>query len=338
MSDQTAKADDDVVLQVEDLKTWFNTPRGIARVVDGVSLRIKRGRALAVVGESGSGKTMLARSIMGLIPEPPGIRAGGIVWFKGQDLRQLPEREMQKLRGDRIAMIFQDPMSSLNPVLPIGEQIAEVLVEHLGMNWQQANARALELLIDVGVPSPEQRLKEYPHQLSGGLRQRVMIAIGMACRPDLLIADEPTTALDVSIQAQILRLMKRYQRENNMAMLFVSHDLGTVAGIADDIMVMYAGKVVEYGSARQVLHSPRMPYTRALLRAIPRLDRKSRLQVIDGRPPDLTQLPQGCAFAARCEFAADQCRAQIPTLEFEDGHGYACWKPVARTKEAEVVE
>lgn len=338
MSDQTAKADDDVVLQVEDLKTWFNTPRGIARVVDGVSLRIKRGRALAVVGESGSGKTMLARSIMGLIPEPPGIRAGGSVWFKGQDLRQLPEREMQKLRGDRIAMIFQDPMSSLNPVLPIGEQIAEVLVEHLGMNWQQANARALELLIDVGVPSPEQRLKEYPHQLSGGLRQRVMIAIGMACRPDLLIADEPTTALDVSIQAQILRLMKRYQRENNMAMLFVSHDLGTVAGIADDIMVMYAGKVVEYGSARQVLHSPRMPYTRALLRAIPRLDRKSRLQVIDGRPPDLTQLPQGCAFAARCEFAADQCRAQIPTLEVEDGHGYACWKPVARTKEAEVVE
>lgn len=338
MSDQTAKADDDVVLQVEDLKTWFNTPRGIARVVDGVSLRIKRGRTLAVVGESGSGKTMLARSIMGLIPEPPGIRAGGSVWFKGQDLRQLPEREMQKLRGDRIAMIFQDPMSSLNPVLPIGEQIAEVLVEHLGMNWQQANARALELLIDVGVPSPEQRLKEYPHQLSGGLRQRVMIAIGMACRPDLLIADEPTTALDVSIQAQILRLMKRYQRENNMAMLFVSHDLGTVAGIADDIMVMYAGKVVEYGSARQVLHSPRMPYTRALLRAIPRLDRKSRLQVIDGRPPDLTQLPQGCAFAARCEFAADQCRAQIPTLEFEDGHGYACWKPVARTKEAEVVE
>lgn len=338
MSDQTAKADDDVVLQVEDLKTWFNTPRGIARVVDGVSLRIKRGRTLAVVGESGSGKTMLARSIMGLIPEPPGIRAGGSVWFKGQDLRQLPEREMQKLRGDRIAMIFQDPMSSLNPVLPIGEQIAEVLVEHLGMNWQQANARALELLIDVGVPSPEQRLKEYPHQLSGGLRQRVMIAIGMACRPDLLIADEPTTALDVSIQAQILRLMKRYQRENNMAMLFVSHDLGTVAGIADDIMVMYAGKVVEYGSARQVLHSPRMPYTRALLRAIPRLDRKSRLQVIDGRPPDLTQLPQGCAFAARCEFAADQCRAQIPTLEVEDGHGYACWKPVARTKEAEVVE
>lgn len=338
MSDQTAKADDDVVLQVEDLKTWFNTPRGIARVVDGVSLRIKRGRTLAVVGESGSGKTMLARSIMGLIPEPPGIRAGGSVWFKGQDLRQLPEREMQKLRGDRIAMVFQDPMSSLNPVLPIGEQIAEVLVEHLGMNWQQANARALELLIDVGVPSPEQRLKEYPHQLSGGLRQRVMIAIGMACRPDLLIADEPTTALDVSIQAQILRLMKRYQRENNMAMLFVSHDLGTVAGIADDIMVMYAGKVVEYGSARQVLHSPRMPYTRALLRAIPRLDRKSRLQVIDGRPPDLTQLPQGCAFAARCEFAADQCRAQIPTLEVEDGHGYACWKPVARTKEAEVVE
>lgn len=338
MSDQTAKADDHVILQVEDLKTWFNTPRGIARVVDGVSLRIKRGRALAVVGESGSGKTMLARSILGLIPEPPGIRAGGSVWFKGQDLRQLPEREMQKLRGDRIAMIFQDPMSSLNPVLPIGEQIAEVLVEHLGMNWQQANARALELLIDVGVPSPEQRLKEYPHQLSGGLRQRVMIAIGMACRPDLLIADEPTTALDVSIQAQILRLMKRYQRENNMAMLFVSHDLGTVAGIADDIMVMYAGKVVEYGSARQVLHSPRMPYTRALLRAIPRLDRKSRLQVIDGRPPDLTQLPQGCAFAARCEFAADQCRAQIPTLEVEDGHGYACWKPVARTKEAEVVE
>lgn len=338
MSAQATNADDDVVLQVEDLKTWFNSPRGVARVVDGVSLRIQRGRTLAVVGESGSGKTMLARSIMGLIPEPPGIRAGGSVWFKGQDLRQLPEREMQKLRGDRIAMIFQDPMSSLNPVLPIGEQIAEVLVAHLGMTWPQANARALELLIDVGVPSPELRLKEYPHQLSGGLRQRVMIAIGMACRPDLLIADEPTTALDVSIQAQILRLMKRYQRENNMAMLFVSHDLGTVAGIADDIMVMYAGKVVEYGSAQQVLHSPRMPYTRALLRAIPRLDRKSRLQVIDGRPPDLTQLPQGCAFAARCEFAAEQCRERVPPLETHDGHGYACWMPVTETRGAEVVE
>lgn len=333
-----AAQNDNLILDVQDLKTWFNTPRGVARVVDGVSLRIHRGRTLAVVGESGSGKTMLARSIMGLIPEPPGIRAGGSVWFKGQDLRQLPEREIQKLRGDRIAMIFQDPMSSLNPVLPIGEQIAEVLVAHLGMTWQQAGARALELLIDVGVPSAEQRLKEFPHQLSGGLRQRVMIAIGMACRPDLLIADEPTTALDVSIQAQILRLMKRYQRENNMAMLFVSHDLGTVAGIADDIMVMYAGKVVEYGSAQQVLHSPRMPYTRALLRAIPRLDRKCRLQVIDGRPPDLTELPEGCAFSDRCEFAVSRCLESAPPLETKEGHGYACWMPIMNTTDLEAVE
>lgn len=330
-------AADELVLDVQELNTWFNTSRGLARVVDGVSLRISRGRTLAVVGESGSGKTMLARSIMGLVPEPPGIRAGGSVWFKGRDLRQLAEGEMQKLRGNRIAMIFQDPMSSLNPVLPIGEQIAEVLVEHRGMSWQQAEARALELLVDVGLPSPEQRLKAYPHQLSGGLRQRVMIAIGMSCRPDLLIADEPTTALDVSIQAQILRLMKRYQRENNMAMLFVSHDLGTVAGIADDIMVMYAGRVVEYGSAQQVLHKPRMPYTRALLRAIPRLDRKSRLEAIEGRPPDLAQLPQGCAFAPRCEIATEHCYHNRPALDLKSSHRYACWTPVEYPATAEFV-
>lgn len=320
--------DAETVLVVENLKTWFQTPRGVARVVDGVSFSVKRGRTLAIVGESGCGKTMLARSLMGLIPEPPGIRAGGKVLFGERDLRQLGEREMRKLRGNRIAMIFQDPMSSLNPVLPVGEQIAEVLVQHLGMNWRAALNRARELLEDVGVPSPARRLHEFPHQLSGGLRQRVMIAIGMACKPDLLIADEPTTALDVSIQAQILRLMKRYQRETRMAMIFVSHDLGTVAGIADDILVMYAGKVVEYGPAHSVLHSPRMPYTRALLDAIPRLDKKSRLQVIPGRPPDLVDLPTGCAFAPRCTRIAEECRQKVPAMEPSGTHGFACWHPI----------
>ncbi len=319
---------DEPLLVVDGLCTHLKTPQGLARVVDEVSFSLARRRVLAVVGESGSGKSMLARSIMGLVPEPPGIRAGGRVLFDGKDLIALSEREISEIRGRDIAMVFQDPMTSLNPVLRIGEQIAEVVRHHLGMDRAAARARALELLSAVGIPMPERRLDEYPHQLSGGLRQRVVIAIALACRPRLLIADEPTTALDVSIQAQILRLLKRYQRENDMAMIFVSHDLGTVAGIADDIAVMYAGRIVEYGPVGQVLNAPRMPYTEALLRSIPRLDAPShgRLDAIRGRPPLLTALPEGCAFEARCPYAQPRCATERPLLSGAQ-HAFACWFP-----------
>lgn len=322
------------VLTVENLKTYFRSPQGLARVVDDVSFSVQQGRTLAIVGESGSGKTMLSRSIMGLVPEPPGIRAGGRVMFDGKDLRALPERELRKLRGRAMSMVFQDPMTSLNPLMRIEDQIVEVLRWHLRMSRQDAQKRALELLQLVGVPSPERRLKEYPHQLSGGLRQRVMIAIGIACKPKLLLADEPTTALDVSIQEQILRLLKSYQRENSMAMIYISHDLGTVAGIADDIAVMYAGRIVEHGPARQVLNAPRMRYTQALLRSISRLDAPShsRLEVIAGRPPALTDLPEGCAFAPRCKHAQAKCMNARPSLAGA-GHAFACWYP-ADAKEA----
>lgn len=327
------------ILTVDNLQTHIKSPQGAARVVDGVSFTIGRGRTLAVVGESGSGKTMLARSIMGLVPEPPGIRAGGRVLFEGQDLRTLPERDLSRIRGRDIAMVFQDPMTSLNPVIRIGEQIAEVLRQHLKMDRARARARALELLKAVGMPSPELRIDEYPHQLSGGLRQRVVIAIALACKPKLLIADEPTTALDVSIQAQILRLLKKYQREDDMAMIFVSHDLGTVAGLADDIAVMYAGRIVEYGPAQEVLNAPRMPYTEALLRSIPRLDAPShtRLHTIEGRPPVLTELPEGCAFSSRCPYAEARCGTTRPTLT-ADSHAYACWFPCAMSAEQEIAQ
>lgn len=316
------------LLAVRNLSTHLSTPSGVARVVDDVSLTVSRGRTLAVVGESGSGKSMLARSIMRIVPSPPGIHAGGEVLLSGKDLCALSERDMSRVRGRDVAMVFQDPMTSLNPVLRIGDQITEVVRHHLGMSKADARARALELLISVGIPMPERRLGEYPHQLSGGLRQRVIIAIALACRPQILIADEPTTALDVSIQAQILRLLRRYQRDNGMGMIFVSHDLGTVAGLADEIAVMYAGRIVERGPTASVLGSPRMPYTEALLRSIPRLDAPShgRLEAIPGRPPALAALPRGCAFHDRCHYARDGCREERPSLVGAD-HAVACWFP-----------
>ena len=326
------------LLEVRDLKVSFFTHAGVVQAVRGISYDIYPGEFLGIVGESGSGKSMLARSIMGIVPEPPGIRAGGRVLFDGRDLRSLSEREMSAIRGRDIAMVFQDPMTSLNPVLRIGEQIAEVVRHHLGMDRAAARTRAHELLVDVGIPLPERRLDEYPHQLSGGLRQRVLIAIALACRPRLLIADEPTTALDVSIQAQILRLLKQYQRDNHMAMIFVSHDLGTVAGLADEIAVMYAGRIVERGPAAEVLAAPRMPYTEGLLRSIPRLDAPShgRLEAIRGRPPVPTALPSGCAFRARCPYARERCAEETP-LPGTGAHVYACWYPrpvLDRTEEA----
>lgn len=316
------------LLSIQGLSTHLRTPAGIARVVDGVSLSVEKGRTLAVVGESGSGKSMLARSIMRIVPSPPGVHAGGRVMLNGQDLCALSEHEMSRIRGREIAMVFQDPMTSLNPVLRIGDQITEVVRHHLGMSKATARACALELLISVGIPMPERRLDEYPHQLSGGLRQRIIIAIALACKPQLLIADEPTTALDVSIQAQILRLLRRYQRDNGMGMIFVSHDLGTVAGLADEIAVMYAGRIVERGPTMQVLRSPRMPYTEALLRSIPRLDAPGhgRLEAIPGRPPALAALPRGCAFHDRCSYASSGCREERPALVGAD-HAVACWFP-----------
>jgi peptide/nickel transport system ATP-binding protein len=319
------------LLVVEDLKTYFRATRGLVRAVDGVSFSLAAGRTLGIVGESGSGKSVLARSLLGLVPEPPGVRAGGSILFGGRDLRRLAEREFRQVRGREIAMVFQDPMTALNPVMPIGRQIAQVLKLHLRMTGTAARARALELLTSVGIPSPRRRLGEYPHQLSGGMRQRVMIALALACDPRLLIADEPTTALDVTVQAQILDLLKRQQEDRHMALILISHDLGVVAGLADDIAVMYAGRIVERASAEALFADMRMPYTAALFRSIPKLANAShtRLEAIGGRPPDLVDLPAGCRFAPRCRFADEQCRAGEPALAGESAeHVYACWHPM----------
>lgn len=339
LSDQINKDGKNYLLSVDNLKTYFRSGKKLLKIVDGVSFNLAAGKTLAIVGESGSGKTMLARSIMGLIPKPSGIAAGGTINFDATDIRSLPENQLAKLRGKDIAMIFQDPMTSLNPVLNIGEQLSEGLIRHKKLSKKAALKRSLQLLEDVGLPSPEKSLSEYPHQLSGGLRQRVMIAIAVACDPSLLIADEPTTALDVSVQAQILRLLRNYQRQHNMAMIFVSHDLATVAGIADDIAVMYGGKIVEIGPANEIIHSPRMPYTAALLESIPRLASPShqKLAVINGRPPNLAELPKGCSFAERCQYAQQQCRETAPQLQSLAGnteklmttpHRFACWHPI----------
>jgi len=319
------------LLSVEGLKTYFRTGHGLLRAVDDVSFELAAGRTLGVVGESGSGKSVMARSLAGLVPEPPAIRAGGRVLFAGRDLRQLSERQLRRVRGREIAMIFQDPMTALNPVLPIGRQIAQVLKLHLGMTRRQAMARAQALLDSVGIPSPRQRLDEYPHQLSGGMRQRVMIALALACDPKLLIADEPTTALDVTVQAQILELLKQQQQERHMALILITHDIGVVAGLADDIAVMYAGRIVERAPALALFADMRMPYTAALFRSIPRLENPShtRLEAIGGMPPDMADLPAGCRFAPRCKLADMHCHAAEPPLAGDTpDHRYACWHPL----------
>jgi peptide/nickel transport system ATP-binding protein len=315
------------LLQVCDLRVEFRTERGLLRAVDGVSLELDAGRTLGVVGESGCGKTVLSRSLLRLNP----VAAGRIV-FDGQDLTAMDEAELRSVRGRDMSIVFQDPMTSLNPVLTIGSQIAETLTHHLRMGRRAARARARELLAAVGIPSPDSRLGEYPHQLSGGMRQRVTIAMALACEPRLLIADEPTTALDVTVQAQILDLLKQQQRERGMAMILVSHDLGVVAGRTDEIAVMYAGRIVERAPTRLLFERTRMPYTEALLRAIPRLERPShsRLLAIGGRPPDLVSPPPGCRFAPRCSRVQERCRHDEPALQpdSEPGHAFACWYPV----------
>ncbi|HEY2189951.1 MAG TPA: ABC transporter ATP-binding protein [Caldimonas sp.] len=304
------------------------TPRGPLRAVDGVSLALEPGRTLGIVGESGSGKTMLSRAILRLLP--PNATLTGSVRFDGEELTALGPEALRRLRGRSIAVVFQDPMTSLNPVLTIGTQIVETLQAHLELHAAAARARAIELLAAVGLSSPEERLNQYPHQLSGGMRQRVAIAIAVSCEPRLLIADEPTTALDVTVQAQILDLLAREQQRRHMAMLLITHDLGIVAGRTDEVAVMYAGKIVERAATRTLFKAMRMPYTEALLAAIPRVDAAPHtpLAAIPGRPPDMTRLPPGCAFAPRCPRAGERCARERPSLSGAPGHAFACWHPI----------
>lgn len=315
------------LLEVRDLRTHFKTQDGVVKAVDGVSFHVNRGETLGIVGESGCGKSVTSLSIMRLIPSPPGKIVSGQLLFDGEDLIQLSEEEMRKIRGNRIAMIFQDPMTSLNPVLTIGRQITESLELHMKLNTREAQNRAVELLDMVGIPSPAKRLDNYPHQFSGGMRQRVMIAMALSCNPELLIADEPTTALDVTIQAQILELINRLKSELDTAVIIITHDLGVVAGMTDRVTVMYAGRVVEEGKTGEIFANPRMPYTIGLLRSIPRLDeeRGRKLTPIRGLPPDLIDLPPLCPFSPRCDYVQEACLQQTPPLRpVANDHRAAC--------------
>jgi oligopeptide/dipeptide ABC transporter ATP-binding protein len=318
------------LLVVEDLKTHFPTPRGVARAVDGVSFTLERGRTLGVVGESGSGKTVLSRSVINLLPKNA-IRSGSVK-LMGREISEISDRDMRDVWGTEMAMVFQDPMTSLNPVKRVNVQITESLGYHLGEKGKDAEETALALLRSVRIPEAKRRLREYPHQLSGGMRQRVSIAVALACGPRLLIADEPTTALDVTVQAQILDLLQAQQQERFMAMMLITHDLGVVAGRTDEIAVMYAGRIVEKAPTKVLFSDVKMPYTEALLRSIPKVENPShtRLLAISGRPPDLVSPPSGCKFAPRCLYAQDRCREEEPPLQEADtaGHLYRCWYPV----------
>ncbi|TAJ40314.1 MAG: ABC transporter ATP-binding protein [Reyranella sp.] len=318
------------LLEVKELHTEFRTGAGRVPAVDGVSFTVEQGETVAVVGESGSGKSVTALSVMRLVADPPGRITGGEILFDGRDLLGLSEAEMREVRGRDIGMVFQEPMTSLNPVLTIGRQITEVLEAHQGADRAAADKRALELLELVGIADAARRLRQYPHQLSGGMRQRVMIAIALACSPKLIIADEPTTALDVTIQAQILELMKSLTLRLNVALIVITHNLGVVARYAHRVNVMYAGRIVESGPADAIYHDPRHPYTIALLKSVPRLDqpRRARLDPVEGQPPDLTRLDGGCAFRPRCRFAVEPCAQSIPPLAAsgEAGHHAACFR------------
>jgi oligopeptide transport system ATP-binding protein len=320
-------------MEVKDLKVRFRTEEGIVHAVNGVSYVLNEGETLGVVGESGCGKSVHSLAIMGLIPQPPGS-VSGEVFFRGRDLLKLSKNQQRLVRGAEIAMVFQDPMTSLNPVLTVGRQITEALKLHLGMDNEQSRARAAELLAMVGIPSPENRLDDYPHQFSGGMRQRAMIAMALSCNPQLLIADEPTTALDVTIQAQILDLVRRLRDKIGMAMIWISHDLGVVAGLADTVQVMYAGYIVERGAVKDVYGDPRHPYTLGLLSSLPRLDQKhERLVSIEGSPPDMRFLGKGCPFAPRCVYRIDKCEENpplIPVANSANDHIAACWVDVRK--------
>ena len=319
------------LLDVRNLATYFFTQDGIVKAVDDISYELEEGEVLGVVGESGCGKSVHALSIMRLVPTPPGRTVAGEVIFEGENLLDMDDSEMRHIRGNRIAMVFQEPMTSLNPVLTIGRQITETLELHQGMNSQQAKTRAAELLQTVGIPDAERRLVDYPHQFSGGMRQRVMIAMALSCNPRLIIADEPTTALDVTIQAQILELMQQLARDFGTAMIIITHNLGVVARYAHNVNVMYAGRIIETGTAEEIYHNPKHPYTLALLNSVPRLDanERIRLDAIEGLPPDLVNLPHGCSFAPRCKYVFEQCLDETPYLqEAAPGHNSACWRHV----------
>ncbi len=317
------------LLEVRDLRTQFFTQDGVVHAVNGISYDLREGECLGIVGESGCGKSVSVLSIMRLIPEPPGKIGGGPVLFRGRDLLKLSQDEMRSIRGAEIAMIFQEPMTSLNPVLTIGFQIMEALKLHQGMNNKEARARAAELLTMVGIPQAADRLDDYPHQFSGGMRQRVMIAMALSCNPALLIADEPTTALDVTIQAQIVDLVKRLRDQLGMAVIWITHDLGVIARLAERVIVMYAGYIVEEAPVRELYGNPRHPYTIGLLGSLPRLDAPpgTKLVSVRGQPPDLVFLPQGCPFAARCDYVQERCLKEMPPLEAVGiEHKVACWE------------
>jgi len=316
------------LLEVQNLSTYFYTDEGVVKAVNDVSYSLEPGETIGIVGESGSGKSVSALSILRLVPYPGRIVSGRVI-FQGTDLMSLSSREIQRIRGRRIGIVFQEPMTSLNPVLTIGRQITEAIETHLGLNRDAARQRAVELLDRVGIPEPQQRIKDHPHTLSGGMRQRVMIAMALSCEPDLIIADEPTTAVDVTIQAQLLELMKELTREFNVALIIITHNMGIVARYVDRVAIMYAGKIVEQGSVMDIFKGPQHPYTIGLQESIPRLDmeRREKLATIPGQPPDLAHLPLGCAFRERCRYAVDRCSNEVPPLmAVSQGHWSACWE------------
>ncbi len=323
------------LLQVKGLKTQFFTQDGVVNAVNAIDFDLNEGETLGIVGESGCGKSVSVLSLMRLIPSPPGRVVGGEAWFQGRDLIKMDMEEIRSVRGNKIAMIFQDPMTSLNPVLTIYQQVSEALELHLGMDKRQSRKRTIELLDLVRIPAAANRIDDYPHQFSGGMRQRVMIAMGLSCNPQLLIADEPTTALDVTIQAQITDLVRQLKQEIGMAVIWITHDLGIIAGLADRVNVMYAGSIVESADVKDLYADPRHPYTLGLLHSIPRLDaeRKTRLTPIEGLPPDLIDMPPGCSFAPRCRFAMEKCLTETPALEtVARRHTVACWVDVTGGK------
>jgi oligopeptide transport system ATP-binding protein len=319
---------DEVILQVKNLRTYFHTDEGVVKAVDDVSFSLRKGETLGIVGESGSGKSVTNLSIINMIPSPPGRIAGGEVLFMGRDLLQMPLKEIRSIRGNKISMVFQDPMTSLNPFLRISTQMEETLVLHQGLDKKAAKDKAIEMLKLAGIPAPEKRIDQYPHQFSGGMRQRVMIAMSLSCNPEILIADEPTSALDVTIQAQILELMKEMTARLGTAVILITHSLGVVAGMCDTLCVMYAGRIVERGPTAAIFEDPKHPYTQGLIRSVPRLDKAQagRLFSIRGQPPNVIDLPDCCPFYPRCDRAMDLCRRKYPAVtDFPDGRSASCW-------------
>jgi oligopeptide transport system ATP-binding protein len=319
---------DEVILRVKDLRTYFKTDEGLVKAVDGVSLELRKGEILGIVGESGSGKSVTNLSIINMIPSPPGEIAGGEVLFRGRDLLKMGAKDIRNVRGNKISMIFQDPMTSLNPFLRISTQMMETIILHQGLGKKAAKEKAIEMLKLAGIPAPEKRIDQYPHQFSGGMRQRVMIAMGLACNPEVLIADEPTSALDVTIQAQILELVEELTARLGTAVILITHSLGVVAGMCDTLCVMYAGRIVERGTTDDIFAEPRHPYTQGLIRSVPRLDvaAADRLPSIKGQPPNVIDLPECCPFYPRCESAMEICKRSYPdSADFGSGHRVSCW-------------